>query len=335
MKFILSKLSAMSDKKFVPVMITPFDLKAKVDLDVVSTLIDFYLAAGVKGFFANCLSSEMFSITEDERLELTQHIVNYVNGRVPIVATGSFGLTLEDKAEFTKKIYDTGIDAAIMITGHFAKVDEGDDVLLRNFEKMFELTGNIPLGMYECPAPYKRIISTDIFKELLSANRMIYHKDTSIDPQKVKAKLDILKEVDNELEFYDAHTPNAHFSLLNGAKGMSSISGNFYPEIMVWMTENANDPTKQEDVAWLQSELTRVDPLIHIAYPMSAKYFLQKRGLPVRTISRATALQLTPEQRKILDEIHDSFLSWCERLDIKPVIIEKLSSHNKDYYLVK
>jgi Dihydrodipicolinate synthase/N-acetylneuraminate lyase len=40
----------MSDKKFVPVMITPFNLKAKVDLDVVSLLVDFYLAAGVKGF---------------------------------------------------------------------------------------------------------------------------------------------------------------------------------------------------------------------------------------------------------------------------------------------
>ena len=325
----------MSDKKFVPVMITPFNLKAKVDLDVVSLLVDFYLAAGVKGFFANCLSSEMFSITEDERLELTQHIVKYADGKVPIVATGSFGLTLGDKAEFTKKIYDTGIDAAIMITGHFAKVDEDDNVLLRNFDTMFQLTGNIPLGMYECPAPYKRIISAEVFKELLSANRMIYHKDTSIEKEKVKAKLDIVKETGNNLEFYDAHTPNAHFSLLNGAKGMSSISGNFYPEIMVWMTANANDPAKQNEVAWLQSELTRVDPLIHIAYPMSAKYFLQKRGLPVRTISRATAFQLTPEQRKTLDDIHDSFLSWCERLDIKPVTIEKLTSHSKEYYLVK
>ena len=325
----------MSDKKFVPVMITPFNLKAKVDLEVVSVLVDFYLAAGVKGFFANCLSSEMFSITEDERLELTQHIVNYVNGKVPIVATGSFGLAIEDEAEFTKRIYDTGVDAVIMITGHFAKIDEVDEVLLRNFDNMFQLTGNIPLGIYECPAPYKRIINADVFKELLSANRMIYHKDTSIDPQKVKAKLDVLKETGSDLEFYDAHTPNAHFSLLNGAKGMSSISGNFYPEIMVWMTENANDPAKQEEVAWLQSELTRVDPLIHIAYPMSSKYFLQKRGLPVRTISRATALQLTPEQKKTLDEIHDSFLSWCERLDIKPVTIEKLTSHNKEYYLVK
>lgn len=314
----------MNDTKFVPVMITPFNLKAKVDLDVVSNLVDFYLAAGVKGFFANCLSSEMYSITEDERLELTQHIVRYVNGRVPVVATGSFGLTVNDKAEFTKKIYDTGIDAVILITGHYANVEDSDEVLLKNFERMLKLTGNIPLGMYECPAPYKRIIGPDVFKTLLSANRLVYHKDTSIDLEKVKAKIDIVKETKSNLEFFDAHSPNAMYSLQMGAKGMSSISGNFYPEILVWMVNNANDPSKLEEVKWLQSEISRVDPLIHIAYPMSAKYFLRKRGLPVRTISRATALELTPDQKKTLDEIHDSFKSWCERLDIKPVDVEQL-----------
>lgn len=314
----------MSFNKFVPVMITPFNLKAKVDLDAVSKLIDFYLAAGVKGFFANCLSSEMYSITEDERLELTQHIVRYVNGRVPVVATGSFGLTIHDKAEFTKKIYDTGIDAVILITGHYANVEDSDEVLLKNFDRMFKLTGNIPLGMYECPAPYKRVIGPDVFRTLLSSNRLVYHKDTSIDLEKVKAKIDIVKETNSSLEFFDAHSPNAMYSLQMGAKGMSSISGNFYPEILVWMVNNATNPALQEEVKWLQAEISRVDPLIHIAYPMSAKYFLRKRGLPVRTISRATALELTPEQKKTLDEIHDSFETWCERLDIKPVDVEQL-----------
>jgi len=311
------------EKKFVPVMITPFDLKAKIDLDAVSRLVDFYLAAGVKGFFANCLSSEMFSISEDERILLTKHVVDYVNGRVPVVATGSFGLTIEDKAIFTKRIYDTGVDAVIMITGHFAKVEDPDETLLKNFEKMFALTSSIPLGMYECPAPYKRIIPAPVFKILLDSGRLVYHKDTSIDLKQVKAKLGIAKDY-RQFEFYDAHTPNAMFSLQMGAKGMSSISGNFYPEILVWMCNNANDPAKQEDVKWLQSELAKVDPLIHIAYPLSAKYFLQKRGLPVRTISRAQAVQLTPEQRKVLDGIHDSFLEWCERLKIGPVNIKSL-----------
>ncbi len=314
----------MNTNKFVPVMITPFNLKAKVDLDVVSKLVDFYLAAGVKGFFANCLSSEMYSITEDERLELTQHIVRYVNGRVPVVATGSFGLTIHDKAEFTKKIYDTGIDAVILITGHYANVEDSDEVLLKNFDHMFKLTGNIPLGIYECPAPYKRIVGPDVFRTLLSANRLVYHKDTSIELEKVKAKIDIIKETKSSLEFFDAHSPNAMYSLQMGAKGMSSISGNFYPEILVWMVNNANNPDKQEEVKWLQGEISRVDPLIHIAYPMSAKYFLRKRGLPVRTISRATALELTPDQKKTLDEIHDSFKTWCERLDIRPVDVEQL-----------
>jgi len=266
----------------------------------------------------------MYSITEDERCELTQHIVKYVKGRVPVVATGSFGLTINDKAEFTKKIYDTGIDAVILITGHYANIEDPDEVLLRNFDHMFKLTGNIPLGMYECPAPYKRIIGPEVFRTLLSANRMVYHKDTSIDLEKVKAKLDILKETKNSLEFFDAHSPNAMYSLQMGAKGMSSISGNFYPEILVWMVNNANNPDKQEEVKWLQAEISRVDPLIHIAYPMSAKYFLRKRGLPVRTISRATALELTPDQKKTLDDIHTSFMGWCEKLGIKPVNTEEL-----------
>lgn len=319
------------EKKFVPVMITPFNLKAKVDLDVVSSLIDFYLAAGVKGFFANCLSSEMFSISEDERLELTRHVVEYVNGRVPVVATGSFGLTIEDKAEFTKKIYDTGIDAVILITGHFAKVDEGDDVLLHNFDKMFGLTGNIPLGLYECPAPYKRILSAEVFKTLLDTDRLVYHKDTSIEPARVKAKLELVKN-NERLEFYDAHTPNALFSLQHGAKGMSSISGNFYPEIMTWMCNHANDPEELENAVWLQSELTRVDPLIHQAYPMSAKYFLQKRGLPIRPISRTVVMQLTPDQKKTLDGIYDDFMQWCERLHIEPVnyFMKEAEKNKKD-----
>lgn len=313
------------EKKFVPVMITPFNLKAKVDMDAVSTLVEFYLAAGVKGFFANCLSSEMYSISEDERLELTRHVVRAVDGRVPIVGTGSFGLTIEDKADFTARIHDTGIDAVILITGHFANVEDSDAILLRNFEKMFRLTRGIPLGLYECPAPYKRILSPEVFRALLDTGRLVYHKDTSIDLEKVKAKLDVLAAGQYGLEFYDAHTPNAMYSLRMGAKGMSSISGNFYPEVLVWICAHADDPRRQEDVRWLQGELSRVDPLIHVAYPMSAKYFLQKRGLPIRTISRAHALELTQDQKRTLDEIHGSFLGWCERLEIRPVQTAKLA----------
>ena|ERR1035438_6349953 len=122
----------VSNKKFVPVMVTPYKQNGQIDFDGVSKLIDFYTAAGVKGFFANCASSEMYSLSEEERLALTRHVVKRVNGAASVVSTGSFGDTLEQKAEFAKKIYHTGINGVITITSHFAKADESDDVLIKN-----------------------------------------------------------------------------------------------------------------------------------------------------------------------------------------------------------
>jgi 4-hydroxy-tetrahydrodipicolinate synthase len=52
---------------------------------------------------------------------------------------------------------------------------------------------------------------------------------------------------------------------------------------------------------------------------MSAKYFLQLRGLPVRTISRAYVQELTPAQKDVLKGIYESFTQWCRRLNIQPV----------------
>ncbi|MEJ0101657.1 MAG: dihydrodipicolinate synthase family protein [Bacteroidota bacterium] len=306
---------AGDDKKFVPVMITPFNSASKIDFDVLSSLADFYLASGAKGFFANCLSSEMYSLDAEERLALARHVVKHVKGRVPVVASGSFGQTIEERAEFTKKMYDTGVKAVILITSHFADKEESDDILISNFEKFFSLTGNIPVGTYECPSPYKRILTPTVFKYLLNTNRLIYHKDTTLDTEKVKEKLALAKNT--KLELYDAHTPNAMYSLQAGAKGMSAIAGNFYPEIFSWLCKNVNIPEKQEDVKWIQSELTRVDPIISDRYPMSSKYFLQKRGVPVQPICRKNTTNLTVQQKQKLDEIYKGLTGWHERLGIK------------------
>lgn len=304
-----------TEKKFVPVMLTPFDTNLKIDFDALSKLTDFYRTCGAKGFFANCLSSEMYHLSNEERLGLARHVVNHVKGSLPVVATGSFGESMEEKADFTKKMYDTGVDAVILITSHFAAKEEDDAVLIKNLEKFLALTGNIPLGTYECPSPYKRIISPEVLRFLISSKRFIYHKDTALDLEKIKIKLEMLEG--NPLEFYDAHTPNTMESLQMGAKGMSCIAGNLYPELFSWMCTYATDPSKQEDVKWLQSELTRADSIISQGYPTSAKYFLQKRGVPIEPICRSTKTPLSTEQKQALDDIYNFLPQWHERLGIK------------------
>jgi 4-hydroxy-tetrahydrodipicolinate synthase len=146
---------------------------------------------------------------------------------------------------------------------------------------------------------------------------VVYHKDTTLDLEKIKVKLDMCK--DTNLEFYDAHTPNAMYSLEMGARGMSCIAGNFYPEIFVWMCDHIGEPQYAEQIKWLQSELTRADVIISQAYPLSAKYFLKKRGVPIELICRNNNSSLTQEQKQTLDQVHASLMGWHERLGIKAV----------------
>jgi 4-hydroxy-tetrahydrodipicolinate synthase len=306
-----------SGKKLIPVMMTGFKPNGKIDFDMVSRITDFYLAAGAQGLFANCLSSEMYFLTPQERIDLTKHVVNYVNGKVPVVSTGSFGETMKEKAEFTKKIYDTGVNSVILITSHFANKDDNDDVLIDNFGKYFSMTGNIPLGTYECPSPYKRVLSPKVFQFLVANDRLLYHKDTCEDINLIEEKLAISKSTN--LELYNAHTGTTMLSLQKGAKGMSPVSANFYPEIIAWMCENATNPAELDEVKWMQSEITRTEKIIGMGYPVSSKFFLQQRGLPINILTRSNGGRLSPEIQENLKGVHKTFLGWCERLGIEPI----------------
>src|SRR5690606_33651232 len=98
-----------TDKEFVPVMLTPFQDNGSVDYDGLSRLVEFYLESGVKGLFANCQSSEMYELDDQERLAVLKHVMKVTDGAVPVVATGTYGGTIEEEADSVKRMYDTGI----------------------------------------------------------------------------------------------------------------------------------------------------------------------------------------------------------------------------------
>jgi 4-hydroxy-tetrahydrodipicolinate synthase len=305
----------IAEKKFVPVMITPFTSDLKIDYKALSALTDHYLASGAKGLFANCLSSEMYYLSDEERLSLVKHVVKHVNGAVPIVATGSFGNNTRGQADFATRMHQTGVNGVIVITSHFATKEESDATMMANLDKFLALTEGIPLGTYECPSPYKRILTPETFKYLVDTKRFIYHKDTTLDPAKIKVKLDLC--AGTPLQFYDAHAPNGVFSLRNGATGLSCIAGNCYPEAFAWLCANVNDASKATDVEWLQQEITRLDNVISNGYSLSARYILNKSGLKLQMTSRAAKAPLTSEQKSTLDQVYVTVQQWHERLGIK------------------
>ena len=148
-----------------PVMLTPFTDNNSVDYESLGKLVDWYIENGVAGLFADCQSSEMFFLSLEERVKIASFVKERAAGRVPVVASGHISESLEAQAEELNAIAKTGVDAVIMITNLLAKEDESDEIWLENLKKLLDkLPEDLALGFYECPYPYKRIISPDLLK---------------------------------------------------------------------------------------------------------------------------------------------------------------------------
>lgn len=299
---------------FIPVMLTPFLENGDIDFDGLTKLTEFYLEAGAAGLFANCLSSEMYELSEDERLAITKHVVDVANGRVPVVATGTFGGPIAEQAEFVKKIYATGIQAVIVITSLIATAEESDEVFMARMHELLSLTPGVSYGLYECPVPYKRLVTAENLGELAATDRVIYHKDTSLDIENVKAK--IAATQGRVFGVYDAYMEHAAASLKAGSAGLSCIQGNFFPEVIVWLCNNYNNPEQQAGVERVQQFLIDTMPVIHYAYPTVAKYYLQKRGFPISLYTRRKVETCTEEVKAEVDELFELVNAVSKELGI-------------------
>jgi len=286
-------------------MLTPFNNDGSIDYKTLTDLTELYLKSGVTGLFANCLSSEMFELSETERLQVTKHVVDVVAGQVPIVATGTFEGTIAEQADFTKKIYGTGIDAVILISGLLAKETDSDAVFVDNVHQLLDLTPGIPTGFYECPVPYKRVLTAAQLEDFVNTGRVIYHKDTSLDINQIKAKLSVVKNPDFGL--YDAYMVHAIESLKAGSAGLSCIQGNFFPELIVWICDNYNDASKADELAAVQRFLESNMGVMHDVYPVVAKYALQKRGLPISNFTRREVGDFTPIVKYAVDQLQTEY----------------------------
>ncbi|MEO8415552.1 MAG: dihydrodipicolinate synthase family protein [Ginsengibacter sp.] len=296
-----------AQKEFIPVMLTPFKENGEIDLDGLTQLTELYLQAGSKGLFANCQSSEMFQLSSEERLQIVKHTLKIADGEVPVVAVGNFGTTIAAQADFIHKIYDTGVKAVIIVTGLVAGENVSNEVFDERIFEVFNLTGKIPLGFYECPEPYKRVLTAEQLKKFVATGRVIYHKDTCLDIELVKEKLRSTRNV-SSFGLYDAYAANAVASLKAGAKGLSCIQGNFFPELIVWLCDHFNDANVNGQVNRVQQFLTGHMEVIHQAYPTVAKYFLQKRGLNISTFTRTNAEEVTPAIKDSVDHLFDEYI---------------------------
>lgn len=158
----LQQSSTVTIDGIVPVMLTPFDDAGAIDYAGLERLIEWYLAHGSDALFAVAQSSEMQFLSLAERAELARFVVERVGGRVPVVASGHISDDLDAQVAELRAAAESGAQAVVLVTNHLDPQREGTAVFLDRLRRLLaRLPSDLPLGLYECPAPYRRLLTDD------------------------------------------------------------------------------------------------------------------------------------------------------------------------------
>jgi 4-hydroxy-tetrahydrodipicolinate synthase len=269
----------------VPVMLTPFTDDNEIDYKGLEKLIDWYIENGADALFAVCQSSEMLFLTLAERVALSKFVVDYTAGRIPVISSGHISPEIEDQITELRAIAATGIDALVLVSNRLDPDNEGTEVFLANLNTVMDaLPAEIALGLYECPAPYRRLLSDQEIQFCANSGRFVVLKDVSCDLETVTRRVKLVEG--SPFAIINANAAIAYEAMQNGSKGFSGVFTNFHPDLYHWLYHHASQaPEFAEKLSWFLSLSAVTETL---GYPKNAKVFHQRLGTFNSVHSRVT-----------------------------------------------
>lgn len=265
-----------------PVMITPFTADNQIDYNAVDRIVEFYAQGGCHGIFAVCQSSEMFWLTENEREKLAARVVKASAGRMCVVASGHISERMEDQIRELRRIAATGVNAVVMISNRLASPDESDDALISRMKTILDAIPGVTFGMYECPYPYKRMLTPKVLEAMAETGRFTFIKDTCCDAELIAERIKLL---DGRIQLFNANCATALETFESGADGFSGIMANYHPDLLVWLYENFRaQPEKARKLSSMLSVMSLVEGCGH---PAATKYHMNLVGVPMEIRCRS------------------------------------------------
>ena len=282
-----------------PTMIVAYKESGEIDYETMGELIEWYIKEGVHGIFALCQSTEIVYLSIEERLKLGKFVMEKVAGRVPVVMSGMTADTLEGQIEEAKLIAALKPDALVLLSN---RIDNDEQYTLTEKVKMIlkELPEDMPLGIYEIPVPYKRLITDEELEFMAKSGRFAFIKDTCCDMDLMRRRAEIVKGYDFGL--FNANAATVLDTFRVGYAGFSGIMANIHPALYVWLFENQNDPKADRILHYIA--MTSV--IEARCYPVIAKRYLREYvGLPITDVCRSMKDTNVPAVAYELRAVHE------------------------------
>ncbi len=205
-------------------LITPFTKAGAVDYDALRRLLDYQLTNGVDFLCILATTGETPCLTESEKQQIKDIVVEKVKGSIPILM-GVGGNNTAAVVEYIKKVDLTGIDGILSVCPYYNKPSQ--EGLYQHFKTIAAAT-ELPVVLYNVPGRVGVNMTADTTLRLArDCDNIVAIKEASGNFSQID---EIIKNKPQDFDVISGDDGITFPLITLGAAGVISVIGNALPK---------------------------------------------------------------------------------------------------------
>lgn len=227
----------------ISAMVTPLFEDETVNENGLRYLVRHLINHGIHGLFCLGTTGEFYALSTDEKIFITQIVMDEAGGRVPVYA-GTGAASTKEVIALTKTLEKINIAGVSVVTPYY--ITPSQKQLYEHYKSISESV-SVPVILYNIPSRTGVDIHPETAARLAELPNIIGIKDSSGKFENIKAYIDMSSGLDfSVLAGSDILILK---TLEHGGKGAVAATTNIFPDIVVSIYENYinNDMVKAKE----------------------------------------------------------------------------------------
>jgi 4-hydroxy-tetrahydrodipicolinate synthase len=253
-------------------LVTPMDESGAVDKESLKKLVEYHIEQKTDAIVAVGTTGESATLDEDEHCEVIRLVVDYVGGRIPVIAgTGANSTT--EAINLTRRAKEIGADACLIVTPYYNKpTQEG----LYLHHKAIAEAVDIPQILYNVPGRTACDMLPETVGRLSHIKNIVGIKEATGDLSRVKKIRDL---TGSDFAIYTGDDATSREFCLLGGNGTITVTGNVAPKLVHEMIMAAIKGDR-ETASAIDSKLAGLHKNLFIqSNPIPVKWAVAEMGL--------------------------------------------------------
>ena len=257
-------------------LVTPMSANGSLDFDALKGLIEWHIESGTDGIVSVGTTGESATVSVPEHLEIIEKTIEFVDGRVPVIA-GTGGNSTQEAVELTQKASELGADYALIVTPYYNKPNQ--EGLFQHYIKIADSV-EIPQILYNVPSRTACDLSPQTVSRLAEHQNIIGIKEALDSSERLSELIRISQSIADQKNFsiFSGDDPSFNSFMANGGDGVISVAANIVPKYISQIC-SLNLSDQFDDANEINSLLENLYELLFVeSNPIPVKWMLNKMG---------------------------------------------------------